>query len=1070
MTLTELSIKRPSMVVVIFSVLTLLGLICYSKMNMELLPKFTPPIVNVATVYPGASPSEVESSVTKPIEDAVSTLSGIKRIRSMSQESVSIIILEMENTIDTKEALREAQRKVNEITGTLPNGVKTPVLGALSSDDTPILKYSINTTLSPTETYQLVKDRIKPMLASLDGVGSVDIVGGEERCIRVNVDKNKLQAYNLSLLTVSQAVSTNNLDFPTGKIGSSSEQLRVRLAGKFATLDDIKNLVIARFPSGAQVKLADVAEVIDGTKDMTSINRLNGSVSLGLAIKKQADANAVNVAGTVTKRLQEIEKEFSAQNLTFKETLNTTAFTLDAVHSVEFDLGLAVVLVALTMLIFLHSLRDSFIVMLAIPCSFVATFIAMYLMGFTLNLMTLLSLTLVVGILVDDSIVVLENIHRHLAMGKEPRRAALDGRNEIGFTALAITLVDVIVFLPLALTNAGVISVVLRNFATVIVVATMLSLFVSFTVTPLLASRLSKHQHFDRTTLWGRMNAWVEDRITDLIAVYGGALSWSLRHKFAVFGIAILMFGSAIALVRTGFVGRTFIDLGDRGEFVYYLEFDKSSPIENTARQSRKAEELLLAMPEVKSVLSNVGGSSGREAGGASQNKTELFVKLVGEKERTISTQDFMFKAKDELRQNVEGLKISHANIGITGAVDAPAVQVVVSGSDGESVMRSAKNLQQYIKNVAGTNDVNLSNDGGVPEVKVSLDKEKMASLGLNTAVVGATLRTAYAGNDDSKFRDDNASSSKTSTGAEYDVKIMLDGFDRRAAEDVRNITFLNPAGNLIKLEQFATVEQSVGPAKLERTNRITSIRLDAGVRGRGSSDVAAEIEKTLKTNPTEAGIESGVQKTFIGEYENQQGSFGAIGGAFGIAIVLMYFLLVALYDNYIYPFVVLFAVPPAIMGAFYALSLTRSTLSVFTIMGLVAMMGLVVKNSILIVDFANNLKHEGLSTFDALLQAGKERLRPILMTTLTMILGMLPVAVAKGSGAQWKNGLGWVLVGGLTGSLILTIFLVPVVFLVAASLTDRFQSVFVRKRTKAPIEHSEHSEHSPTEEVLEAA
>lgn len=1025
MTLTELAIKRPSFIVVIFAVLSLLGVMSYNQLSYELLPKLSVPVLTITTVYPGASPSEVETGVTKPVEDAISALARIKKVRSSSMESVSIIIIELESNANADDALSDAQRKLNLVTPLLPENAKTPTVSKISSDDFPILKYSLESNLEPTVFYQLIKDQIRPQITSIEGVAQVNLTGGEERAIRVNVNKEKLQANHLSLLQVTQAIGQSNLEYPTGKVSGTDSELRVRLAGKYDKLEDLRNLVLFTSPAGGKVTLADVAEVIDGRKELSSINRINGKSSIGMIVLKQSDANAITIAKSIAAKIAKIEKDYAKEAVKFSISSDTTEYTMAAADAVKHDLVLALFLVAAVILLFLHSLRDAFIVMLAIPCSFVGTFLAIYLFGYSLNLMTMLGLTLVVGILVDDSIVVLENIHRHLHMGKDRRTAALDGRNEIGFTALSITLVDVIVFLPLALSNAGVISAILGNFSWVIIISTLLSLFVSFTVTPLLASRMSNAPTLTNDTIFGRFNLMIEGVIESFTNGYAKMLGWSLRNKtITLIGIFAMLYGS-LSLVASGFIGSAFIENGDRGEVILTIELEKTSTLENTSRVSNEVEQLLLKMPEVKTVLANIGGSSSREAGNAALYKSELTVKLVPEKERSVKTKDWLVKAKSDLAKSVSGTIITGGEIGADGSGVTPPIQIIISGPNVDSVMAYSQRLKSIVKATAGTTDVKLTIEGGVPEVRVDLDKDKATQMGLSLAVVGATMQNAYSGNDDSKFREN---------GVEYDIVVQLDGFDRRNSDDVANMTFMNARGENIRLSQIATITPSVGPSQLERTNRIASVRLDAQLRGREVGVVASDLKKAIADNPPPTGVST----AFIGDVERAADGQSTIGGAFGLSIILIYLLMVALYDSYVQPFVVLFAVPMALIGAFLTLAIVKGNLTIFTMMGMVVMVGLVTKNSILLVDFANQRRAEGESLYDALLDSVRVRMRPILMTTLAMVFGMMPVALAAGAGASWKNGLGWVLIGGLTSSMLLTPIIVPIMYYLVERLRLR--------------------------------
>ena len=500
MTITELAIKRPTLVVVIFAALTVLGLYSYTQLNYELLPKMSSPYVSITTVYPGASPNEVETSITKPIEDAISSVDQLKAIRSTSVEGVSFVMAEFDQSVDIDFTVQNAQRKVNEIASTLPEDSKTPTITKFALDEIPILRMGVTSNMPSKEFYQFIKDRIKPSLSNIKGVAQITLIGGDEREIKVNLDAEKIRSYGLSIMQVTQAIKSSNLDFPTGKIKNTDEQFIVRVAGKFNSIESLRNLIISTSPKGSEIRLRDIAEIEDGIKEHENISRIDGKTSVGILLMKQTDANAVEVSKLVRKQIASMEKEYKDSNLKFDVAQDGSTFTIDAANAVKSDLMLAVVLVAIVMLLFLYSVRNSFIVMLAIPASMISTFIIMYLFNFSLNLMTLLGLSLVVGILVDDSIVVLENIYHHLEKGEDRKTAALKGRNEIGFAALAITLVDVVVFVPLTLTG-GLIGNIIRQYAAVVVISTLLSLFVSFTVTPLLASRIGKLEKMTKKTL-----------------------------------------------------------------------------------------------------------------------------------------------------------------------------------------------------------------------------------------------------------------------------------------------------------------------------------------------------------------------------------------------------------------------------------------------------------------------------------------------------------------------------------------------------------------------------------------
>jgi HAE1 family hydrophobic/amphiphilic exporter-1 len=1041
MTLTELAVKRPSLIVVLFAVLTFLGWVSYRQLGYELLPKLSQPVVNITTVYPGASPGEVENTITKKIEDAISGMENRVRIRSQSLEGVSLVMVEMQQSANMDLAMQDAQRRVNAVVASLPATAQPPVLGKFALDELPIIRLGVTSgQLAPVRLYQEVKAEILPALSKIPGVGQITLIGGEEREIRVNVDAGKLESYRLSLLQLTRALQQANLDFPTGRIKSGDEQVLVRLAGKFTSLAELRDLVVATGPDGSAVRLGHVAEVVDGRKDPKTINRINKVTSIGMLVQKASDANAVEVSRLVHAQLRKLEQQYAGQGVKFTVAQDTTRFTIEAATAVRHDLLMAIVLVAAVMLLFLHSVRNSLIVMLAVPTSLVTTFIAMYAFGFTLNLMTLLALSLVVGILVDDSIVVLENIYRHLEMGKDRRQAALDGRSEIGFTALSITLVDVVVFLPIVFVD-GMVSGVLRQFSVVVVVATLMSLFVSFTVTPLLASRLSRLEKPRGDTFFGRAGSWFERQLGRLGEQYGQWLRWSLRHKLVVLSLAALLQVGAVLLITQGFIGSEFVAQGDQGEFFVKLELDEGQTLENLNQVALQAEDHLLSLPEVQTVFTNVGGSSDLLPGQSAENQAELSVKLVPVAQRAVSTGAFLLRVRAELSR-IPGVKVTSAPTSIVGGADQAPIQIVLSGQTLDQVLGVAPQIAEITQQTPGTADVKVSVEEGNPEVRVHVDKTRMATLGLSLAEVGATLQTAFTGDARSVYRE----------GAyEYDIRLMLDAFDRTNARDVQNISFVNQRAEQIRLGQFARIARDAGPTKLERRDRAPALTISSQVIGRPAGTVAQEIQERIAA----LHLPATVQVAFDGELSNQNDAFGSLGIALVASLLFVYLIMVALYDSYLYPFVVLFSIPLAIIGALLALALAMENLSIFAGLGLIMLIGLVAKNAILLVDFTNHLRREGYATQPALVQAGKARLRPILMTTLSMIIGMLPIALARGAGAEWKNGLGWVLVGGLSSSMLLTLLVVPVVYALMDGAKAWTYRVVRRRQPVGPLERA---------------
>ncbi|HWQ26460.1 MAG TPA: efflux RND transporter permease subunit [Chlorobaculum sp.] len=1030
MTLTGLAIKRPTLVVVLFSILGILGYFSYRQLKYELLPKMTPPVVTISTVYEGASPNEVETSVTKPVEEAVSAIEKISTINASSTEGHSLVTVEFSNSADIDKALQDVQRKVNESRGKLPDEVKAPIVSRFALDETPVLRIGATSNLSDTEFYQLLKNEVKPVLSSIDGVGQVTIQGGREREIRVNLDIQRLESNGLTVNDVLNAVQKANLDFPTGKVDAADRQFVLRLAGKFTTLDDLRNLVIRSSGTSGSVYLRDVAEVQDTFKEIRTMSRVNGRNSVGIVIMKQSDANTVDVSRLARLQLIKLEKLYADRGLKFEVAQDASTFTFDAVTAVQHDLFLAIVLVALVMLVFLHSLRNSLIVMVAIPTSLVTTFIGMYLFDFSLNLMTLLSLSLVVGVLVDDSIVVLENIYRHLEQGDSPRDAALKGRNEIGFTAVSITMVDVVVFLPLSLVS-GLVGNILREFSVVMVISTLVSLFVSFTVTPLLASRFSKVEHLSGDTFGGRIALGFERRYAQARDWYLKLLAWGLRNPRKVILAAVLLLFSSFALVASGRIGGQFMEVSDRGEFSVMLELEPGTSLQETNRLTRQIEERLRSYPEVTKLLVNVGVSSEGLLDQSADNVAELIVHLVPKGQRKRTTDEIMNNIRRNL-QDIPGLKLSINPIGIFGTANETPVAVIISGPARASVARVATALQDSLKRIPGTVDVRLSSQVGSPEMRINVDREQMSSFGLTMSDVGAAMRVAYAGEDVGKYRD----------GADdYDIRVILDELYRRKTDEVGDLTFRSGSGDLVRLGQFSTPEQSRGYSVLQRRNRNSSIWVKAQVVGRPVGSVGQDIERTI-TGMKRAGImPSTVTHSYESDLKRQGESFSTLLYAFMVAIIFVYLIMVALYDSYVWPMVVMFSIPLAIIGALYALALLGKSLTIFTILGIIMLVGLVGKNAILLVDFINKFREEGMEITDAIVEAGKDRLRPILMTTLTLVFGLMPIALSASSGSEWKSGLAVALIGGLSSSMFLTLLVIPVVYVWFDKLQGRLKN-----------------------------
>ncbi|AYZ12357.1 efflux RND transporter permease subunit [Chryseobacterium arthrosphaerae] len=1060
MKLAEISIKRPSLVIVLFTILTLGGILSYTLMGYELIPKFETNMVTISTVYPGASPAEVETSVTRKIEDAVGSLENVKKVESSSYESLSVIMVQLNDGADVDYALNDAQRKVNAILADLPDDVKAPSLNKFSLDDLPIITMSISSDkLNSKDLYDLLDKKIEPIFSRVNGVAQVDLVGGQEREIQVNLDEKKLQGYGLSIGDVQQAILSSNLDFPTGSLKTRTTKSTIRLSGKYKSIEEMNNLVVSN-KNGAQVRLSDIATVFDSQKDVEKVARFNQFPTILMQVKKQSDANAVAVSESVQKTIKTVEEAYKVQGVKVKIVNDTTEFTLESANHVIFDLFLAIILVAIVMLLFLHSIRNAFIVMVSIPASLVAAFIGMNLMGYTLNLMSLLGLSLVVGILVDDAIVVLENIYRHMEMGKSKIRAAYDGASEIGFTVAAITLVIVVVFLPIAM-SSGLVANILAQFCVTVVIATLLSLLASFTIIPWLSSRFGKLEHLTGKNWFEKFILWFEgliDRFTHWIT---DILEWCLKttlRRISTVVITFIILISSFSLVIFGFIGGEFFPPIDRGQFLVQMELSKDATVEKTNQLTLEVEKFLRNDKDVVDLITTVGQqSTGFGGAQATTYQSEVQVNLTDKSERSESTNIKAAKVKRALEEKFTGVEFKTAPIGIMGAENAP-IEMVVTAPDNAIAVKEATRILELLKKVPGAVDAELSTDSGNPEVQVTIDRDKMASLGLNLSSVGQTMQTAFNGNTDGKFR---------AGEYEYDINIRFGDVNRQSIDDVKNLIFTNPQGQQVRLSQFAEVKMGSGPSLLERRDKSPSVKVRAKAVGRPVGDVANEWAAKFMNDKKPVGVDY----IWSGDMENQQEGFGTLGIALLAAIVLVYLVMVSLYDSFVYPFVVLFSIPLAMIGVMVILALTANSLNIFTMLGMIMLIGLVAKNAIMIVDFTNARKEAGANTHDALIQANHARLRPILMTTIAMIFGMLPIALATGAGAEMNKGLAWVVIGGLTSSLFLTLIIVPVVYSLFDSLLRRMgkdTKVDYEAEMKADYVHRELNEDGFTPKHLD--
>jgi len=1016
MKISEISIKRPIYVIVLFSVLSILGYIGYRNLSAELMPKFTPPVINVQIVYPGASPTEVENSVTRKVEDALSSMEGIDKIQSYSYESLSMLFVTFRYGTDIDKSIADAQNYIDAKRSQLPVSVLSPVISKVTVDDKAIIILSATSDLEATQFYDLMDKRILPQLSGIKGVSKGILIGGLQREIQVNLDATRMRALGVTPAQIQGVIRASNLDFPTGSIRNPETQTAVRLSGKFTDVSEIRNLVVMTTPTGSQIRLQDIAEITDAIKDPSSLARVNGEEAILINIYKQSDANAVDVSNNIRKTIVSLENEFSENGLKMEIAQDSTDFTRESISSVLTDLLLAVLLVSLVMLIFLHNIRNAIVVMIVVPVSLISTFIGMNLFNFSLNLMSLLGLSLVIGILVDDAIVVIENVYRHIEMGKNRVRASWDAIREIGFTVISITIVLVIVFLPIALTET-IVSDILRQFCGVIIFSVLVSLLAALTLVPLLTSRYGNIHVLTGKNLYEKFLMWFEKLIESFGAWISGLMQWSLSHKRWLALIILVITVAVFSLFPLGFIGFEFLPAVDRGEFIVQLEMPRDISLEESNALIRKAEDWFRVKPEVTKVVTMVGlTSDNTQSTQGSPYLAELNVKLVPARQREENTRIYIAKIKKPLSDYLVDAKVKIFSVAVTGQAAKAAVEYVITGNDADSVMIFADRALEVMRSIPGTMQQELSVERGTPEINVSVDRDKMSALGLTLDNVGFTMQMTYQGNNSLKYTENNY---------EYDINIRADKAYREQVDDVSNLTFINSRGEAIRLSQFADISLGTGPGRLERFNRNSSVTIRSQVLGASPGEVSQEFRDRIERMDKPQGTKLIV----TGDMRSMSDSMTVMTGALLLSVILIYLSLVVLYNNWTDPFAILFSIPFAVLGAILALAMTNTALSVYGMLGLVMLIGLVGKNAILLVDFANDAIKEGKEINDALIQAVRIRTRPILMTALSTIIGMLPVALSKGSGAELRNGLAWVVIGGMMLSTFLTLIVVPVMY-----------------------------------------
>ncbi len=1012
MKLADVSIERPVFATMMIMALIVLGVFSYLKLNVDQFPDIDFPYVTATTVLRGAGPEQLESDVTKKIEDAVNSIAGVDHITSISQEGISIVIIQFKLEVDGKTAAQEVREKIAGIRATLPTDIEDPVIQRFDPASQPIMQLTVSGTRPEKDITTYTKDVIKKRLENVPGVGSVDLVGGAEREIQVQVDAARLQAFNLSIQDVINAVAAANVEVPAGNLIKGPRQLLLRTMGKYTNVADFNSVIVAT-PGGKIVHLSEVAKIVDGVKERTSLARVNGERAVGLNILRQSGSNTVRVAEALKAQLARVEKDLPP-DVRITIARDNSVFIRDTVNDVLFDILYGGLLAVIVVYFFLANLRPTIISSIALPTSIIASFIMMFALNFTLNVMSLMALSLAVGLLIDDAIVVIENIYRHMHEGATPLEAAKAATSEIGLAVMATTFTIVAVFVPVAFMS-GIVGRFFYQFGITVAVSVLVSLFVAFTLTPMLSSRWLKKEDEELTnsgSFWRRGLYWFNQGFSILSRSYRRAIRWTLMNRWKVLGFSLVTFILSFFLMR--FLGGSFFPEMDQSEFTIGVTAAPGSSLEQTSAVCAKVEAALRQRPEVTTMLTTIG------AGNDPVTKANIVVKLVKKRERKASQAQIMNELRETLAMT-PGATLSFLTGGGPGGNQKPVI-LSVRGEDPTILQGLADQVEEIMRRTPGAVDIENSLEISKPEMRIAINREKASDLGVNVAQIARDIRSMVDGTVATQYAEG---------GEQYDVRVRLTDEDRTTPENIRRLTIKstkdgpNQQKLLIPVGDVASVTLGSGPSKINRFDRQREIRLDANLSGRLLTEVLNDVLGAAKQLRIPPGYTIGV----TGSGEMQAESFTNIFMALALAIIFVYIVLAAQFESFGHPFSIMLALPMSLIGAVIALLLFGSAISVISLIGIIMLMGLVTKNGILLVDYTNVLRDRGMERTDALVNAGATRLRPILMTTFAMIFGMVPVAFGVSEGSELRAPMGQTVIGGLVTSTLLTLFVVPVVY-----------------------------------------
>ncbi len=1039
MKLWDISIRQPVFMTMILVAGVVMGIFSYFRMPVDIFPNIEFPIVVVTTVWPGAGPTEVQDQLTKLMEDELSTVPGLDTMTSTSSEGVSTLVMSFKLTVSSDQVNEQVREKVNLLRNRLPTAIQDPIIRRFNPTDQPILLFGVsdrNGKLKPVELRKIVEDEIQAPIERVSGVAAADVSGGQEREIDIDLDMQAMQARRVTPQQVTGAIQAQNQNIPGGSVTQADRELQVRTPGYFQTLDDVRNVIVSQRGT-TPVRIRDVAKVVDSFKTRNTITRLNGQESVVVNVRKQSGTNTAAVVDGVKQALAPVLKANPNLDLVISadQSIQVKSNTNGAIEDLLWGAALA----SLVVLFFFRDLRNTLVTMAGLPVIMISSLFFMNLLGIGLNQLSLLGLALVVGLVIDDAIVVRENILRWVQKGYSPREASSLGTNEVVLAVLATSAAILAVFVPVAYAE-GIIGRFFRDFGLTVAITIVISTFESLTLAPMLSAYFFRADETHKGEI-NESHAHEEESHGWFTRVYASILNWTLRHRWLTLLFAVIIVAGSLYSVR--YINTAFVPKTEQHLFNLNIAFPGGTPLEVTEREAIKVENILRSHPEVVAVFTSVGQTGAPE-------KASYTVKL---KDDSVSQE--VIDAVRKPLANVPGLSFVTGG-GPGGAATDVTLNVVGNGVSYDDLGKEANQVGQELAKIPGIVEIQSSYKPGRPEMRLDVNSQRATQLGLSTAQIGATVRTLVNGDVASTYRGE---------GNEADMRVQLQASNRASQDDILNIKLLSPTGQLVPVRNVAQVSFATGPNQISRKDRQSIITINANVAGRGTPETTADVTKYLAALKPPAGMEVGLG----GNAQTQADSFKNLGLALGLSVIFIYMVLASQFGSFIQPLLIMIAMPLAIIGALLALLITRRPMDLTAFIGFIMLMGLVVKNSILLVDFANRARHEGANATEAMRRAGPVRLRPILMTSFAMILAMIPVALGFSAGGEFRAAMAVAIMGGLITSTFLTLVIVPVAYSLVVGLQERMDARRARRRAAAEAQKAEKRRLSQPAPVAEA-